>query len=47
VQALSLQDLISDMLLVMIQYRSTFGAGGDDDNAYNQMMMVGIVVLNC
>jgi hypothetical protein len=35
--ALSLQDLISDMLLVMNQYRS--GAGGDDIAAYTEMMV--------
>jgi hypothetical protein len=36
------------MLLVMNQYRSPFGAGGDDDNAaYTEMTMNGIVVLNC
>jgi N-terminal acetyltransferase B complex non-catalytic subunit len=37
--ALSLQDLISDMLLVMNQYRSSFGAGGDDIAAYTEMMV--------
>ena len=37
--ALSLQDLISDMLLVMNQHRSSFGAGGDDIAAYTVMMV--------
>ena len=37
--AKSLQDLISDMLLVMNQYRSSFGAGGDDIAAYTEMMV--------
>jgi N-terminal acetyltransferase B complex non-catalytic subunit len=37
--ALSLQDLISDMLLVMNQYRLSIGAGGDDIVAYTEMMV--------
>jgi hypothetical protein len=39
VQALSLQDLISDMLLAMNQYQSPFSAGGDDIVAYTEMMV--------